>query len=69
MSKETKTFIEKTIDAWQPGYKRKLTSEDARQIAENMNGFFNTLMEWEKNERVKNTPDKKSGLHPEIAIH
>ena len=59
MSKEIDNFLQKTIDVWQPSYKRKLSLEDARQITENMTGFFNTLLEWEKNEGLKDTEDKK----------
>jgi hypothetical protein len=50
-------FINQTLNLWQRRSPRLLTREDARQIAENVTGFFNVLMEWEarssKNESGK----------------
>ena len=74
MSKKTDIFLQKTIDVWQPGYKKKLTQEDARQITENMTGFFDTLLEWEKNEASKDTgtdnvPKENGGLPPKLAVN
>ncbi len=54
MKKESTAFLKKTIKVWQPYYKRRLTLEDARQIQENVTGFFNILLEWEKNEKTQN---------------
>jgi hypothetical protein len=45
-------FIERTIGVWQSRSRRKLTSEDIRQITENTTGFFRILLEWEANERA-----------------
>ncbi len=53
MNKESIAFLEKTIEVWQPYYKRELTLEDARQIQENVTGFFTTLLEWEENEKTQ----------------
>ncbi len=40
------TLINRTHNVWQPRIQRKLTNEDARQIAENVTGFFAILAEW-----------------------
>jgi hypothetical protein len=39
-------FLEQTLRVWQPRSGRKLTREDARQIAHNIAGFFRILSEW-----------------------
>lgn len=39
-------LLERTLAVWQPRTSRQLTPEDARQIAENMAGFFFLLHEW-----------------------
>ncbi len=45
---ETKnSFTERTLEIWQPRTGRVLTHEDARQIVENITGFFEILLEWD----------------------
>jgi hypothetical protein len=39
-------LIEQTRQVWKPRLGRDLTREDARQIAENITGFFAILAEW-----------------------
>jgi hypothetical protein len=39
-------LINRTIALWQPRLRRALSREDARQIAENVTGFFSILHEW-----------------------
>jgi hypothetical protein len=39
-------LIERTIALWQPRLRRDLSREDARQLAENVAGFFSILHEW-----------------------
>jgi hypothetical protein len=47
-------LLDETIQFWQPYYKdRTLTREDARQIRENIVGFFRVLMEWEARDRAE----------------
>jgi hypothetical protein len=48
----TKEFIQETIDVWQPYSKEKLTEEDAREIIDNMTGFFALLNKWDKEQRT-----------------
>ena len=39
-------LIDRTIETWQPRSGRDLSREDARQIVENVAGFFSVLAEW-----------------------
>jgi hypothetical protein len=41
-------LIKQTYKVWQPRIRRDLTDEDARQIAENVTGFFAILAEWSR---------------------
>ena len=41
-------LIDRTRKVWQPRTARDLTNEDARQITENITGFFNILAEWSR---------------------
>lgn len=43
-------LIDRTRQVWQPRTGRDLTNEDARQIAENVTGFFSILAEWSRAE-------------------
>jgi hypothetical protein len=43
-------LIRRTRQAWQPRIGRDLSSEDARQIATNVSGFFSVLAEWSRAE-------------------
>jgi hypothetical protein len=41
-------LIDRTCEVWQPRFRRDLSREDARQIAENVTGFFAILAEWSR---------------------
>jgi hypothetical protein len=41
-------LIDRTHKVWQPRIRRNLTNEDARQISENVTGFFAILAEWSR---------------------
>jgi hypothetical protein len=43
-------LFDRTREVWQPRIGRNLTDEDARQIAENVTGFFAILAEWSRAE-------------------
>ena len=43
-------LIDRTRQVWQSRIRRDLTDEDARQIAENVIGFFAILAEWSRAE-------------------
>jgi hypothetical protein len=44
-----KVFLSNTTDRWQAAYGGQLTREDARQIVENVTGYFDLLANWESN--------------------
>jgi hypothetical protein len=44
--------IARTLEIWSRRSTRPLTEEDAREIAENMTGFFRVLLEWKANKRA-----------------
>ncbi|MGH9968573.1 MAG: hypothetical protein ACREBG_12195 [Pyrinomonadaceae bacterium] len=43
-------LIARTMETWQPRCARGLSEEDAREIVENVTGFFKLLLEWEVRE-------------------
>ena len=43
-------LIGRAREVWQPRLGRDLSPEDARQIAENVTGFFSVLAEWSRAE-------------------
>ena len=43
-------LIDRTRQVWQSRTERNVTDEDARQIAENVTGFFAILAEWSRAE-------------------
>jgi hypothetical protein len=62
--------IARTLQIWKPRIGRDLTDEDARQIAENVTGFFAILAEWSHAERraandneAPFTPQDRGGRH------
>jgi len=57
---ESNTLIGRTHKVWQPRTRRKLTDEDARQIAENVTGFFSILAEWSR--AAKEAPAKAADV-------
>ena len=54
-------LTEHTIAVWQPRLRRRLTNEDAREIAENITGFFTVLAEWSRRERRDGSDMNASG--------
>ena len=54
-------LIDDTLRVWQPRTARRLTREDARQIAENTVGFFRIIQEWAaKDLEVDGRPVRRS---------
>ena len=43
-------LTEHTIAVWQPRTPRHLSTEDTREITENLTGFFAILAEWSRKE-------------------
>lgn len=52
-------LIDRTIETWRPRLNRDMTREDARQIVENVTGFFSILAEWTR--AVTPTPADDTG--------
>ncbi len=65
------TLIDRTHKVWQPRIRRNLTDEDARQIAENVTGFFSILAEWARAEMPvpANDPAAAAASNMEEACH
>ncbi|HVC76142.1 MAG TPA: hypothetical protein VND96_06435 [Candidatus Micrarchaeaceae archaeon] len=42
----------RTLEVWSRRSTRPLTEEDARQITQNMTGFFRVLVEWKARKRA-----------------
>ena len=62
MQHKRKQFLDATRQFWQSRTHTPLTHEDARQIAENISGFFRILSEWEAAERSAAPPKQHSTL-------
>ena len=54
-------LTEHTIAVWQPRLRRRLTNEDAREITENLTGFFTILAEWSHREGRDGAETNTSG--------
>ena len=52
-------LIRRTRQVWQPRLGRDLSREDAKQVAENVTGFFALLAEWTRAEML--TPANHTG--------
>ena len=58
-------LIDRTRAVWQPRLGRDLSREDARQITENVTGFFSILEQWSRAEMP--TPANDNSLLAEIS--
>jgi hypothetical protein len=56
--------IERTRQLWTPRFGRDLSREDARQIAQNVTGFFAILAEWSRAERLAAANDNNGQVAP-----
>ena len=54
-------LTEHTIAVWQPRLRRRLSNEDAREITENITGFFTILAEWSSQEGRAGSDKNTSG--------
>ena len=55
-------LINRTIGLWQARGGRTLSHEDARQIVENVTGFFSILHEWSRTENPRAGNDSRERL-------
>ena len=64
-------LINRTIGLWQPRGGRSLSREDARQIVENVTGFFSILHEWSRAESAAAANDnrERSAVHGACQVH
>jgi hypothetical protein len=53
-------LIDRTLTVWRPRLGRDLSPEDAREIAENVTGFFKLLAEWSRAEMPTPTNDNNA---------
>lgn len=51
-SKHSEEFLEETVRVWQKYYDRPLTHDDARQIIENVTGYFRLLRDMERRSTI-----------------
>lgn len=51
-----------TRQVWQPRLGRDLSSEDARQIIENVTGFFSLIAEWSRAEMKASASDTSKSV-------
>ena len=52
-------FLDYTVEVFQPHTRRTLTREDAREIHQNLTGFFGVLLEWRRARDARN--DARAG--------
>jgi hypothetical protein len=57
-------LIDRTRKVWRPRIGRVLTDEDARQVAENITGFFAILAEWSRAEKLVAANDDDAPAKP-----
>jgi hypothetical protein len=57
-------LIDRTRQVWQWRFGRDLSREDARQIAENVTGFFAILAEWSRAEKLAAANDAAAPVTP-----
>jgi hypothetical protein len=57
-------LINRTCQIWQPRIGRDLSREGARQIAENVTGFFAILAEWSRAELPASPNDAGEPIAP-----
>ena len=58
-------LIDRTLTVWRARLGRDLSREDAREIAENVIGFFTILAEWSLVERLAAANDNHAQAAPE----
>ena len=71
LSAANDNLIHRTIELWQQRLQRDLSREDARQIVENITGFFNILTQWSQAETAApaNDTDEPAGAAGTTEVH
>jgi hypothetical protein len=57
---------DRTRQVWQPRLGRDLGDEDARQITQNVTGFFGILAEWSRGEKLATANDAATSNNGEV---
>ena len=61
-TRETRpNHVDDTLAVWQRRSRRQLSREDAREIVENITGFFTILAEWSRQEERERYDAKTRG--------
>jgi hypothetical protein len=60
------SLIDRTREVWTQRLGRDLNREDARQIAENVTGFFAILVEWSRAEKLAAANDAATPNNGEV---
>jgi hypothetical protein len=58
MRRVQKQLIDQTLEFWQARSSKTLTREDARQMIENVTGFFQLLQEWQLADQLSASYEK-----------
>ncbi len=67
LSAANDNLVDGTIALWKPRLRRDLSREDARQIVENVTGFFNVLAEWSRAEMPAPANDSDAEVGVQLA--
>jgi hypothetical protein len=59
-------LIDRTRQVWQPRLGRDVSREDARQITQNVTGFFGILAEWSRGEKLATANDAATPNNGEV---
>ena len=63
MNQAAPQLIARTKETWQPRAACSLSDEDAREIAENVMGFFRLLLEWEAREKEQTAREAEDSYY------
>jgi len=69
MRENREKFIDRTIEFWQSRTSMTLDREDARQIIQNISGFFQILSEWQATTTEDNTPQYVHALQKDLTAN
>ena len=56
-------LIARTKETWQPRAACSISDENAREIAENVTGFFRLLLEWEDGEKERTAREAEDSYY------
>lgn len=62
-------ITQRTITVWQPRAQRELSADDARQIAENVTGFFRILETWRRQAATTDAAGHDAERQAEVQHH